>query len=662
MPTNESSVIVLPASSSLFPLLHQSLSSLQENEYNISLGYALRFSPMYSFYSLLLDVIATKQEDKFFLPSYLKFVLHPYTKNIYFKKRADVTRILFHSIEEHCVKKSAGMFFSLHELENEASIFATVASSFDETENITAEEVQNHLRVMHEQLLKPLLSLNSVADFARKSIAVFKLLYYNSTARRHPFFSPFAEQFIHSFEKLTEGRIADVQFDSTQAYFTFIKEYLQRAEVHFPGTPLQGLQVLGFLETRNLQFDNVCILDMNDDVFPGTKDGASMILPQQLRLLLGMETIAQRENIIEYYFDVLIQKARNVYFFYADDFKREKSRFIEKILWEQQRGTHSLSLPEKIKNITYQLSLANFSPPPIPKTDEMISSLKNLTYTSTALDEYLRCGLKFYYKYVLRLYEKDEITDDIESNDIGTLLHEVLHEYFSSRLLLPLDAIQLSESALIQIFENAFLQHFGTSAQNDIIILKYQIEKQLRKFLAHYQLPKALRETIIVQETEIEKQISLQEFSLKTRIDRIEQRGENIFILDYKTGGSVPAVRMKKLIPGERETWNDAVDSVQLYLNALIYSYSEKIPIEKITPAYLHMGTQFINESSEKPLFKDSENAAEHYGVLYEMLCKLLQEIIDGEKKFLPASKLEKACPYCSYKNICGTQWVQRFE
>ena len=203
-PLNEHSVIVLPSSSSLFPLLQQSLSLLNENEYNISLGFALRFSPLYSFYELLLDVIATKQDEKYYIPSYLKFVLHPYTKNIYFKKRTDVTRIVFHSVEEYFTKKFPGMFFSLSELNDATTIFDSVAKAFDEDDKITSQEIHEHLRNIHEQLLKPLSSFATIADFAQKSITVFEFISHHSTARLHPFFSPFAEQFIHTFEKLTQ--------------------------------------------------------------------------------------------------------------------------------------------------------------------------------------------------------------------------------------------------------------------------------------------------------------------------------------------------------------------------------------------------------------------------------------------------------------------------
>src|SRR5208283_8394 len=114
---DEKTVIVLPSSETLFPLVRHGLSSLHEDTYNVSMGYPLHRTPVFGFLNNLMELSASTDGDRIYIPDYLKFVLHPYTKNIYYKGKSETTRILFHSVEERLLNRKAKTFTSLAEIE-----------------------------------------------------------------------------------------------------------------------------------------------------------------------------------------------------------------------------------------------------------------------------------------------------------------------------------------------------------------------------------------------------------------------------------------------------------------------------------------------------------------------------------------------------------------
>jgi len=121
---NENTVIVLPTAETLFPLFHHTLNLFKPDQYNISLGYPLQRTPLFGLFNNLMELVISMDEDRLYVPYYLEFILHPYIKNIYFDGRADVTRILFHTIEEALTEKRSKKFMSLSEIEKDETILS----------------------------------------------------------------------------------------------------------------------------------------------------------------------------------------------------------------------------------------------------------------------------------------------------------------------------------------------------------------------------------------------------------------------------------------------------------------------------------------------------------------------------------------------------------
>lgn len=684
---NEKTVIVLPTAEALFPVVNQTLSLLPQNQYNIALGYPLSRTPMFGFLNNLMELISTKQNNRYAAPAYLKFALHPYTKNIRCGQRSDITRVLFHALEAFIIADRSKMLFTLEELESANELFTNLPFTFASTGiDISAKQLREHLKTIHAETIRKFDSLQSVGDFAKKAVEILLYTYEHSTANLHTMFHSFAERMLDVFHSIERSLLAAQTFDQPEGYFNFFRSYIAAQEVPFSGTPLTGLQVLGLLETRNLQFDDVYILDMNDDIIPGGI-GQEMLLPQGLREALGLETYKNREKLSEYYFQLLLRGAKNVHLFYTEAGKSEKSRFIEKLLWEQQKASGKVTTGDLVRSIRYDVKLANTTPAPIAKTAEMVSFLKGFFYSASALDTYLKCQLKFYYQYVLRLYEKEEASTELDAQDVGVFVHAVLKNYFEPLKNKPLTRNDILPERIDAIVDELFPKHFGTEAAGASYLLNKQVKNQLKAFLSNYQIPVLEQTSVAIQALEEEIQVSAPNpptagkaqlvphwrdeplaqksgYNFKGRFDRIERRGEQIFILDYKTGKDNTSARInfKKLDVDDRASWEEAVASVQLPLYLLLYSTKYETPVEQIYPAYLFLGRTRLDENIETGFEDDPNERIEAYKKIESVIFGLVKEITTKEHGFLPTKDFQQNCPRCPFNTICGTQWVQGWE
>ena len=659
---DERMVIVLPVSESLLPVYHQTLPLLKNDEHNISLGYPVTRTPVYGFLDSLMNLIGTMYQGKLYAPEYLKFLLHPYTKNILFEGRADATRILVHTIEEHFARGKTSVFFALEELEQNVSLFEKAAQRIIGLDiPCTPAGLRDHLVRIHSHTIRGLLDVNIIGQLARGCIESLYFIDEHSTAQYHPLFRPYVETIIDSLEGVATSLLANDHVADVNTALTLLRRCLGQATVPFPGTPLKGVQVLGFLETRNLKFDTVYFLDANEDVLPGS-GSEHTIIPEQVRERLGLPTRKQREEISAYYFHVLMEGAREVHLFFSENPQRERSRFIEQLLWDRQRNEKKDDTKEYINTISYSVLLANTTPVPIPKTEHIVEAIRSLSLSASALDAYLACPLRFYYRYVLGLREREEVIGDIDSGDVGGFVHDMLRMYFFKMISREMTPADVDTGRLYSIVDEGFEQKFGKEMTGSRYVMKQQIQTQLRRFLDKYQKPILEQRPITLLALEQKFEIRRGAFQLNGKLDRVERRGDRIFILDYKTGkpDSIRGIDTGKLDPDRRETWKDAISSLQLPIYAMLYAGSTGAPIETIMPAYLKLGQTAINEDIETPLFGDSTVSVTGYGQMGRVLDALLDEIADLRVPFVPTERFDRDCTYCPFQTICGTQWAKR--
>jgi len=652
---DENTVIVLPSPETLLPLFHQALTLLDPDDYNVSLGYPLQRTALFGFFNNLMEVVTSMDGDRIYVPYYLEFILHPYTKNIYYQGRADITRVLFHAIEEALTEKRTKKFLSLQELESDEGIISSIKEKVLKLEaGITLMMMREHLESIHANTIRKMLLFDNVGDFARKLKEVIEYIYKNSTARLHPFFYPYAESFVTQLDLLSKSLMKGIQFQDAGSYFALFKRYIMSSYTPFVGTPLKGVQVLGFLETRNLKFENVVFLDANEGILPDTAREDSF-LPFKARQMLGLPTYQDREEIMSYYFNTLVSGAREAHLFYIENDEKERSRFVEKLLWERQKREGKRDAKSYVKTIQYSINLGKKNPRPINKTVEMIRFLKEFPFSATSLNTYLHCPLQFYYEYVLRLREREVVSEEFEKEEIGSFVHQVLYDYFKGKIGSILSEKDMNLKELEKVIQKEFEEKYGKDPAGEMYLLRNQIERHLKDFIRNYQLPKIREFKTEILGLEQRIDVVRDSFRLRARLDRIEKRGERIVIIDYKTSANKNylTINYNRLDPKNRDSWIEAIGSLQLPFYLVTYS---TLSVEKpgnIDSMFLLLGKARIDTDIEVPVFKDEAEFKDNFENLTRIILSLLREIVDPEKPFMPTIDPKNSCGRCAYGYIC---------
>ncbi|OGD30140.1 MAG: hypothetical protein A2Y56_09910 [Candidatus Aminicenantes bacterium RBG_13_63_10] len=674
---NERQVVVLPAAETLFPLYQQTLSGLDERrDFNISLGYPLTRTPVYSFFHNLLELVQSMDDEgRIYVPAYLRFVLHPYTKNLYFPgfdQRTDLTRILFHAVEEELSVRKARAFWSLEEIESDSGVRESVqdlAAGVDDAPEPAA--FFEHLKDIHRRMIVPFQSVRDTGDFSRKLMAVLDFVYENGTARQHHFFHPYAEAFRGQLDGLARSLLGNVAFQERMSYFHLFQRVMAGGTVPFFGTPLGGLQVLGFWETRGIPFEEVNILDMNEEVIPSFSK-ADSLLPLAARRALGLPTYLDFERRMEYYLDTLVAGASLVRFFFVENADKERSRFVEKLIWESEKRTGRASgsgrgSPAEVRTVQYEVALLPVRPRPLAKTREVAEFLRGFSFSATALDRYLRCPLQFYYGYILDLREKEEVGEDLEKKELGILVHQVLEEYFKpveGRRLRPAD---LDPKRMEAVADGVFRQAFGNDLAGNAYLINLQARRHLRDFITGYQASlvrdlngkkEQLKIVGLEERVKTDRCAGGRVFQIKGKVDRTETRGDRLFVLDYKTGANEAyyGINFRKLDLEDRSSWNKAVASLQLPFYSLLLAKRHDRPSRDIHSRLVMLGKKRLDPEIEFSPYdqEDKEARAAQIETMEGLIDQLLQEIVNEDLPFDPGPVSVSDCESCPYAVLCS--------
>ncbi|MEW5907231.1 MAG: PD-(D/E)XK nuclease family protein [Elusimicrobiota bacterium] len=646
-------VVVLPEPRALFPVMEHVLPAA--GEYNVSMGYPLVATPVYALIDALGDLLDKRSGDAYFAPNYLKFVFHPYVKNLYLGGSAEPGRVIFQTAEE-VLSESMDKYIRLEEIENEERILAGAAARLkDYGHGVTKDEVRAHLAGLHGALIRPFERVRDVAGFADRLLALVSHISENSTAPLHPYWAPFVEKAMEHILELKTCRLAGAGFDAPAGYFKFFKTALAGAAYPFPGTPLRGLQVLGLLETRGLRFDRVFFLDANADVLPAARK-EDTLLPHFVREGLGLSTYKTRERLARYHFSALVSGAREAHIFYKDSAEQERSPFVERLAWERERAGAVPSGEE----VHLRVDFSQAEPRPAAKTPELLAALKKREFSPSAIDSYLACGLRFYYRYALGLDEKAEIADEVEQRDIGVVVHSVLEDFFKARAGRPLEIGEEDYSAVLESAGRVFDKLMRGHGAGVEYLIKRQVERRLRDILDYHRANLA-GVKILGCETKLRAELDTRfgPVALRGFADRVDERDGVTHILDYKTGASAHVPNWQKFDLGMREDWPRTLRSVQLpfYILAWMDANGVKDPA-RMDASLMLLGSETIAEETlYRERNKKSPDKAVVFGIYKEAIKTLIEEILDPDLPFSPPAD-EEPCRGCAFRGLCGRQWT----
>lgn len=450
--------------------------------------------------------------------------------------------------------------------------------------------------------------------------------------------------FVYSIFKVINKMISyfseHPQIDDIKTLQAIYKQVIDVAEVSFEGEPLNGLQIMGVLESRVLDFETVIITSVNEGKFPAGKSTNSFI-PYDVKKEYGLPTFKEKDAIYTYHFYHLLQRAKNIYLIYNLDSEGfdagEKSRFITQLEVEKQPN-HNLTFQyfnPDVPNIAHQ-------PMVIPKTERALLRLQEIAengFSPSSLTTYIRNPIQFYFQRVLRILESDEVEENIAVNTLGTIIHGALEELYKPFIgrILTVDDIKSCfakiDAEVLNQFKKVYKEGEINKGRN---LLAFEVAK--RNVLNFLKLELDSIEAgdeiqIIALETTYERTLTDPRLPfpvlIKGNVDRIEIRNGNIRIIDYKTGKvDKNQLALKEWLGLTQEIKNDK--SIQLLAYAFMYEPSANGKhIEAGIISFKNLKSGFLpfrlkEDKAENPVI--SNEIMENY---MEQIVILLQEILD---------------------------------
>lgn len=648
--------IVLADESLLFPLLNQLPEEVQH--VNVTMEYPIRLSPLYDLVDNLINLHLAGQKansnTSFYFRDVFKILQNAFFKK-YFSSFHPVTalqEVIQKIIDRNYVWITPAMlqelfgadypyiqklFYSWQHSVNGIEAIAEIIDTFNRSEDDALHLSSAELEYLH----------------------VFTKYFNRLQSLIH------TQSFLHSLLTLR----------------SLYKQIIGAATVPFIGEPLQGLQIMGVLETRTLDFENIMVLGVNEGVLPSGKSVNSFI-PNDLKRYFGMPLYGHKDAIYAYHFYRLLQRASNVFISYNTEQSvlgtGEKSRFITQLQFElekynpQNRMTEKMLSGEDLKPSTRNeiaFSKTDLNLQPIIKKLSVNDVYGGLS--PSALITYKDCALRFFFRYGAGIKETEDVEESAEANTQGSILHEALEQLYTpfiGRVLTEEDLKSCSnriEETVNDVFRNYFSQkesQFGKNFLQRKVLYEY-VHKLLKSDL---KLITELKQTngllsIIDLEKDLEASIMVTidgketEVFVKGSADRIDRLGNHTRIVDYKS--SVKADDKFKF-SGFEDLFTDSKYNkmLQLFIYAWLVVKNGLVRPEELQPCIIP-----FRKFEEHPRFILNDDKAGGIlmftdELLHEFethLKKEIESIVNRNRLFDQTEDL-KQCEYCAYAGICN--------
>jgi hypothetical protein len=621
-------------------LLIPVLTSLPEEikDVNVTLGYPFRSTPVYSFCETLISLHnntkkSNQGELRFYYKNVTALLNHPYVQMICGNESMQLL--------DYIVKYNR-VFLTLPELNK------------------------------HEYLKSVFRIHNTALDFIDYLTEISSKTAHLTakTEENDDFNSEYWFAFITALNRLHDIITNDNILIEIPTLIRLLRKMTSRLSIPFKGEPLAGLQVMGMLETRALDFNNIIMLSANEGILPKSEASTSFI-PYNLRRGFGLPTIEHQDAVYAYYFYRILQKAENVALLYNSQIGKgtsEMSRYLFQLHYEPAFHINKHSL-------NFQIALSDEKNITIPKTSDILHSLNRFTdqsnrpnyLTPTAINAYLDCTLRFYFRYIAQIKVKDEVEEDIEGSMFGKLLHYTMERIYSGFLKRNMTASDfvnlLNDKDLIECIVQAFAAEFfkkenetpqfhGKSLVVKEVLRKYvlqvlEVDKRLAPFIP-MEFEKSLQTYVTIEISD--KTINV---LLGGTIDRIDRTDNSFRIIDYKTG------RIERNFAGiaqlfEAEGKKKNKEALQILLYSFVTGENSNYKHLQIVPGLYGMREIFKRDFDYH--LSQNYNKLEYFSQIREPyltgLKKIMSEIFNPDIPFTKVAD-KKACEFCDYRSIC---------
>lgn len=640
--------VVLCNEALLQPVLHSLPAEVKH--VNITMGFPLSQTPVYSFLIALLELHTHGfyfKSGRYTFQSVVTLLKHPYTRQL--TGQAEL-------LEKELTRNNR--FYPLPgELGKDEFL----------TRLFTPLSGNLNLCIRLSETLQQVAGIYQANTSGTEDTDAFNQLYRESLFK--------AYTTINRFRTLIEEDELTVQ---SETFRRLLVKVLSATNIPFHGEPAIGMQVMGVLETRNLDFRHLVLLSVNEGQLPKS-GGDSSFIPYNLRKAFGMTTIEHKIAVYAYYFYRLLQRAERITLMYntsSDGLNRgEWSRFMLQFLIEWPH-------PITRQFLEAGQSPQGTSPITVEKTPDVMRRMQSLfdvranpkaKFSPSALNYYLDCPLKFYYRYVAGLSAPDEVSAEIDSATFGSIFHYAAEHIYKDLTTHgkvinkeALETLLRNEVKLQDYVDTAFKKLFFNVPQNEkpeyngVQLINSAVIARYLKQLLQNDLRYAPF-TFIASEMEVDEPIDIQtpKGVIKSRIggiiDRMDSKDGTLRIVDYKTGGDADTPpHVESLFIPDKKRSNYVF---QTFLYAAIMC--RKQPTMKIAPAllYIHRAAtetySLVIQMGEPRKPKEAVEDFSKYEKEYrERLQGLLEEIFNPEKSFTQTEIIEK-CTYCDFKALC---------
>ncbi len=445
---------------------------------------------------------------------------------------------------------------------------------------------------------------------------------------------------------------------SDTIYYSLLRKHLSSGRISFEGEPLIGVQVMGILESRTLDFENVLILSVEEENFPVKGIGASFI-PATLRDGYGLPTIGHHQSIYAYYFYRLIQRANKIDISYVASSEEtssgEPTRYIYQLDFNEQ---HSV----KFKSLTFDLSLVATEPQVVIKqgrAKEFIEQLlaKKVALSPSSFYDYIECPMRFYYKRIEGIKPLEtEREQELDGALRGTILHSAIEEIYTPLCGATREALEallskVSDEKIVSVVDKIMATQLGENAVGvgaEAIYAARGIVRAVRRVI-DYDITKGAT-TIDSLECKVKEQIGgVNFFGVIDRLDREPNGG--YMIIDYKSGGVHKCDSIDSIFD------RDATSGNKPYFQSLLYSLMVAKNRNCITTPALFF-TNNMAEPKYSPLLqiKGYPGGVNSYSEVAEQfeehLLSKIGELLSLEQPFVCTDNRER-CKYCDYLAMC---------
>ncbi len=696
---NEDTVVVLCNESMLLPVLH----SIPAPYVNVTMGLNILQTPIFGLVQILLkyqeklELIKNNNKDDNGIHSILSTTILPLLRNEYLREsypsiiqedeKIREGNWRFFKYSDLCKNKEFGRLFG--KCNDAKSLIAWVQEIIGKVGHKFAEEITTNTYQESED------------DKSESNTSLYNALYKETLYQIYASLTRLSSL-------IDEGYLKDIQ---QTKMLQLIETTLSSLAVPFTGDQAEGLQVMGFLETRNLDFSNVILLSANEGVLPKSGNESS-IIPYSLRVGYGMTTIEHKNSLYAYYFYRLLQRAENVTVMYNGSTdggsKGQMSRFLLQLLVETNydftrklinsaapsKEDYSLQVEktdemvEKIKNM-YRVESIDWREKNTPLKDENGNLKKRTGLSPSAMNTFLNCSLKFYLSYIVGIKKEEEITDTVDVNEYGTIFHSTMQSFYDKRKgkVLNESDFQNEEALEIEIEDRVKLafkkDYFKMNNPEEEMptmsgpqLLQYDRARQMAKKMV--ELDKAYvpfkvidNELIVTKEIEVKMTDAPNEnpikFLIGGSIDRVDEKEGVVRIFDYKTGSdkSVTVADITELFKADADINNEKKERYGYAMQVLVYSYiyGTTSPKNLIKPALAYVNSAKSNDDIcvKKESGKSQKDTMillddpKKYKEIEDGVKSVIRSMLDISKPF-KANKKEAICKYCDFKSYCGVK------